>query len=399
MAVPGRLLRFLPALLAVGIAARGWASSLDPNSAARYVGSYGLEVVVDDSSPAWVQDSSPSAEASYRVRFYTRLDRLAMAGADEFDLFVAYGADSTSSLRLSVFHDGVSHRLRLRVREDDGIETLATPGVSLVDGWWAIELDWQSATAVGTNDGVVSLWVNGATQTGLDGLDTDTRHIDTVRWGAVDGLDLGTSGSLLLDEFDSRTTGPIGLHPVFSDVELGSPYRRWILSIYNTGVTSGCGPGLYCPSSTTTRGQMAVFLLKSKEGSDYLPGDCVSPSFSDVPCSHPFADWIEELYARGITAGCGVDLYCPDAGTTRGQMAVFLLRTLEGSGYNPPACTVPTFGDVPCSHPFAAWIEELYDRGITAGCGSGLYCPAEPVKREQMAVFLARTFSLPVPTL
>jgi hypothetical protein len=75
-------------------------------------------------------------------------------------------------------------------------------------------------------------------------------------------------------------------------------------------------------------------------------------------------------------------------------MAIFLLRTLEGPNYAPPSCTVPTFTDVPCSSPFARWIEELFLRGITAGCGTGLYCPLSAVSRGQMAVFLTETFAL-----
>lgn len=34
--------------------------------------------------------------------------------------------------------------------------------------------------------------------------------------------------------------------------------------------------------------------------------------------------------------------------------------------------------------------------GITGGCGGGNYCPENPVTRAQMAVFLVRTFYLPL---
>ena len=59
-------------------------------------------------------------------------------------------------------------------------------------------------------------------------------------------------------------------------------------------------------------------------------------------------------------------------------------------------CYVPTgcagiFGDVPCSSPFASWIEQLAAQGITGGCGGGHYCPDSPVTREQMAVFLLKS--------
>jgi hypothetical protein len=42
-----------------------------------------------------------------------------------------------------------------------------------------------------------------------------------------------------------------------------------------------------------------------------------------------FADWIEQLAAEQITGGCGGDNYCPLTATTRGQMAVFIVKTFE----------------------------------------------------------------------
>ncbi|HMZ07439.1 MAG TPA: hypothetical protein PK078_07460 [Anaerolineales bacterium] len=40
---------------------------------------------------------------------------------------------------------------------------------------------------------------------------------------------------------------------------------------------------------------------------------------------------------------------------------------------------------------------QLTAEAITGGCGSGAYCPANPVTRDQMAVFLQKTFNLPLP--
>jgi hypothetical protein len=50
--------------------------------------------------------------------------------------------------------------------------------------------------------------------------------------------------------------------------------------------------------------------------------------FTDVPTNHPFFQFIEALYASGITSGCGNGNFCPDAPLTRGQMAVFLAKAL-----------------------------------------------------------------------
>jgi hypothetical protein len=138
---------------------------------------------------------------------------------------------------------------------------------------------------------------------------------------------------------------------------------------------------------------MAVFLLKAKNGGSYVPPAASGTMFSDVPASHFAAAYIEKLAVDGVTSGCGGGKYCPDGSTTRGQMAVFMLKTKEGSSYAPPAPT-GMFSDVPTSHTFGAFIEELSRRGITSGCGGGMYCPDTATTRGQMAVFLKRTFGL-----
>ncbi|MBI3175601.1 MAG: S-layer homology domain-containing protein, partial [Chloroflexi bacterium] len=83
---------------------------------------------------------------------------------------------------------------------------------------------------------------------------------------------------------------------------------------------------------------------------------------------------------------------------TRDQMAVFLLRAEHGASYNPPAVGASTgFADVPTTYWAAAWIKQLAAEGVTGGCGGGNFCPATSVTRDQMAVFLVRTFQLPLP--
>jgi DNA-binding beta-propeller fold protein YncE len=180
----------------------------------------------------------------------------------------------------------------------------------------------------------------------------------------------------------------------FTDVPPSHQFYGFIETLLHVGVTAGCSPDGYCPDSTTTREQMAVFLLRAREGASYAPPPCTISSFADVPCGSPFAPWIQELVTRGITAGCGGGLYCPGNPVTREQMAVFLIRTKEGAAFTPPPCATAPFSDVPCGSPFAPWVRELAVRGITAGCGAALYCPTAPVTRGQMAVFLTKTFTL-----
>ncbi|HUE98316.1 MAG TPA: S-layer homology domain-containing protein [Anaerolineales bacterium] len=117
-------------------------------------------------------------------------------------------------------------------------------------------------------------------------------------------------------------------------------------------------------------------------------------NFADVAGNSPFWKNIEGIYAAGITGGCATSpdlLYCPASGVNRATMAVFILRGMKGPAYDPPAVGASTgFLDVPATYWAAAWIKQLAAEGITAGCGSGNYCPESLVTRAEMAIFLLR---------
>ena len=115
----------------------------------------------------------------------------------------------------------------------------------------------------------------------------------------------------------------------FDDVLLGSFNSDYIQGLLDDGITAGCGvePPLYCPDVPVTRAQMAVFVWKGEHGEE-APEPCTGV-FADVPCPSQFADYVEAIYAEGITAGCGGENYCPNASITNAQMAVFLVKAFE----------------------------------------------------------------------
>jgi hypothetical protein len=178
----------------------------------------------------------------------------------------------------------------------------------------------------------------------------------------------------------------------YFDVPPSNPFHDDVVTIARAGVTAGCGGGNYCPTSPVTRAQMAVFLLKAELGADHVP-PVYAQIFNDVPPGSFAYDWINELFFGGITGGCGNNDYCPDASVTRAQMSVFLLKTLVGGYYN-PSYGPQIFDDVPQYSFAANFIGDLYSRGITGGCSASplLYCPDSTVNRGQMAAFLVRTF-------
>jgi streptogramin lyase len=141
---------------------------------------------------------------------------------------------------------------------------------------------------------------------------------------------------LLKGKFGNSHVPPPETGLVFADVHVGDFAAAWIEELAGLGITGGCGGGNYCPNNPVTRAQMAVFLLKAEHGSGYVPPACTPPGvFLDVPCPGAFTDWVEQLAAEGITAGCGGGNYCPDDPNIRGQMAVFLVKVYGMELYGP----------------------------------------------------------------
>jgi plastocyanin len=276
-----------------------------------------------------------------------------------------------------------------------GTVIVSTPGppptVSSVDPTSGLGTTGDPFTIAGTNFvSGASVSVGGVAATGVSVPDSMTISATTPV------LSPGTLNDVTVTNPDTQSaTLTQGWFADFLDVPQSDIFHGDVETIFRDGITAGCGGGNYCRNDPVSRAQMAVFLLKAEHGSGYTPPVCTG-IFPDVPCPSLFADWIEQLFAEGITGGCGGGNYCPSDPVRRDQMAAFLLKAEHGSGYTPPACT-GIFPDVPCPSLFADWIEQLFAEGITGGCGGGNYCPNNPNTRGQMAVFLVKTFGLILP--
>jgi hypothetical protein len=255
--------------------------------------------------------------------------------------------------------------------------------------------EWLDGDGVGDNGDEFPTDPNETIDTDSDGVgdNADAFPLDPNETLDTDGDGIGNNADLD-DDGD-------GVPDVSDDYPLGrfvdTPSGHWAFSfieaLARAGITAGCGNSNYCPDGAVTRAQMAVFLERGMNGSGYSPPAATGNVFLDVGAQDFAASFIEQLANDGITSGCGNNNYCPDDEVTRDQMAVFLLRAKYGSSYSPPAAT-GVFGDVDLSHWAVHWIEQLAAEGITAGCGGGNYCPNAEVTRDQMAVFLVRTFGL-----
>ncbi|MCZ2150634.1 MAG: SBBP repeat-containing protein [Bryobacterales bacterium] len=192
------------------------------------------------------------------------------------------------------------------------------------------------------------------------------------------------------------TPPPIPLIQPFADVPAGHPFYDSIQLMRFYGVTTGCTITNYCPDAPTTRGQMAVFIVRALLGTDNFPVPGTQ-FFADVPAGHPQYRYIQKLRDLGITNGCTASNYCPDDPVTRGQMASFLIRGRLAVLPSQPFAFPNNFAfsDVPVSSPAYPAIQKMKELGITSGCAATRYCPDDTTTRGQMAVFLARAFLTP----
>jgi hypothetical protein len=221
----------------------------------------------------------------------------------------------------------------------------------------------------------------------------------TTRQIVFDAASPGTTMLCTVVETNAGCSSPMATKNIqvdFLDIPPSNTFHQYVIAVARNGVTAGCGGGNYCGTSSVTRAQMAVFLLKAEHGATFVPPSC-SGLFADVACPGGFAvDWIEQLANESITGGCGGGNYCPNNAVRRDQMAVFLLKASQGSDYVPPPASGTIFADVGAGAFGAAWIEDLYTRGITGGCLTNplRYCPNNTNNRQQMAVFITKTFGL-----
>lgn len=175
-----------------------------------------FQAIIDPSfgTTAYVQSSQPQGEKHYVARFYLLPDALDLPTSPELEHLVGYGSPGVAHFRLDLLGDGGSGtELRIAARNDNGSYDSGPAVAFPEDGsFHAVEVDWRAATAPGSNDGAFTLSIDGVSEVTLPNLDNDGAAIDFVRWGAV-ASDPAQSGTMSLDDFDSRRSGPIGLLP------------------------------------------------------------------------------------------------------------------------------------------------------------------------------------------
>ena len=167
-----------------------------------------MRVLINDNGALYVRDDAPAAESRYRARFYVDPNSISMASGNAPYLFYGY-SNGTVILRVQLRSNAGVYQLRASVRSDANVWSNSNY-VTISDAPHSVEIDWRAASAAGANNGALTLWIDGAQQQTLGGIDNDTLRMDFVTLGAVGGIPTGTRGALYLDAFESRRLTYIG---------------------------------------------------------------------------------------------------------------------------------------------------------------------------------------------
>jgi hypothetical protein len=259
-----------------------------------------------------------------------------------------------------------------------------TDGMDIIEGD-LIQLEGQTQTARVTN---------------VD-YDNNILTLDTpLSWSSGQGVSLPYSGNrpdIGAYEFSDLPS------PTFADVPLDHWAYETIETLYRAGYVAGCStdPLMYCPETTMTRAESAVFVERGIHGAETFPDQPTEQIFADAPLTEWFAKWATALWDDGYTAGCGTDplIYCPLQGHTRAEGSVFFLRMMHGSDYVPPEPT-GLFADVPTTAWYADWAEAAYNAGIIPACQTEpelLFCAEDPLDRAMAAYMMVQAKGLHLP--
>lgn len=121
---------------------------------------------------------------------------------------------------------------------------------------------------------------------------------------------------------------------------------------------------------------------------DALTVGASAASFTDI-ARHKNRAAIETLCALGAVNGRSASRYEPDAGLTRAEFAVILVRA---AGLVPK--TDGAFADVAASDWYAPYVGAAHASGVVGGVSYDRFAPNAPITRQEAATMLARAAKL-----
>ena len=167
-------------------------------------GAWGMQALINNTSPIYVTDQSPNAETSYHARFYFSPNGMIPKGTGVQDIFAGYTSNGTSIFKVQFRRSSSSYQIRGLIVNNSG-GSLTTNWYTISNASHTIEIAWQAAAS-----GSLSLWIDGALKQTRSGVATGNYRLEEVRLGPSNGITSGSTGAEYFDGFVSTRNTYIG---------------------------------------------------------------------------------------------------------------------------------------------------------------------------------------------
>ena len=169
--------------------------------------------------------------------------------------------------------------------------------------------------------------------------------------------------------------------------------QRAINCVANFDITQGTSPTSYAPNATTTREQMALFLIRQAAAHGMAIPTPADQGYSDIgTLPQSSQDAINQLSQLGVSQGTTPTTFGPLSGVTRWQMALFIYRLGLAAGVDLPSDPAHNlFTDIAqLSAEAQTAVGALSDKHIALGTTETTFGPQRVLTRWEMALFLTR---------
>lgn len=172
----------------------------------------------------------------------------------------------------------------------------------------------------------------------------------------------------------------------FIDIPENAWYTKGVEYVYEKGLMSGTGKGMFSPNGQTSRG-MIVTILWRLAGSPEAGGEA---AFQDVKPSDYYSEAAQWAAEQGIVGGYGDGRFGPNNHITREQLAVMLYGYADKQGYDvSKRADLSGFSDISKMSDYAAdamcWANA---NGLISGVSANTLAPDGQATRAQVATVI-----------
>jgi len=337
---------------------------------------------------SWKRIPSPSPGKSYNDLYAvvsTRPDDIWAVGD--------YGSDPAPTKTLILHWDGLSWQVIPSPNIGNtnnslyGIAPIASGNIWAVGAYGTdvgtlervLTLHWNGSQWETTNNPNV-----GTAQNRLDAIAANSSgELWTVGYYANPGL-IKPAQTLIEHHLDPCTPCTIN----FSDVRTTDYFFGAVQYLYCRSIISGYSTNAFRPWSNVTRAQLSKIIVLAENWPIYIPSP---PSFADVPMDNGFYPYVETAYYHSIISGYSDHSFRPSNSVTRGQASKMIVNA---SGWQIDTTGGPHFYDVPRDGVFYPYIETAFKNGVVTGYSDHTFRPNAGVTRGQVAIIVYRAIAL-----